>query len=330
MKARPSATAWCCCAKRCSRPSSRAATTRTGGSVARSMKWFTTTNEASLDNDSFFLLLQVAVLSARQNTSLEPFLVYDGNEHQRLTWLRDQGVVIVNHELPFRQELSDYLYRTCKAELLPELVEIRSGAYLKTEIPTAVREHGVTDRFVLYTDCDVIFMRDLELHRKKPRYLAACGNREGGRTRLRLGGWVHFNSGIMLMNVDAMCSTAAEFRTFVMNNGGNAKRPPSKFMQKNLFLSDQVALNVFHRGRIQSLSPSYNWHPTRGVDHRARIIHFNGLKWTQWNEFQEERLLPERMESFKRLVAKNPAAYEEFVTTARNYLACDESTPLSS
>lgn len=285
------------------------------------MKWFLTTNESSLNNETFFKQLQVAVMSATTRTNLVPHLIYDGEENEKLDWLKSNGVAILPYKLSIRREVSEWVLNNSKPELLPELVDVRTGAYLKTEIPIAIRQHGIRDKYILYTDCDVIFMRDVDLQNYRPRYLAAFGIREGGYSRFRIGGWMHFNSGVLLMNVDGMQHESARFRNFVIENGGTTRRPKATFMQKNLFLSDQVALNLFYKGRIDQLDQIYNWNPTRGVAPDVRVVHFNGLKWTQWEDFLEGNLLPHRMVKFTRLVNQNRSAFEHYVRIAKNCLA---------
>lgn len=279
------------------------------------MKWFTASNEASLRDKSFFELLRVAVLSLKQNTSLDPHLLYEGAECPALRWLRDQGVTIVTTRLTFYEQLREFM--------LPHYEELqircRAGAFLRTELAPAIRQYGIRDKYVLYTDCDVVFASDIELGHYRPRYFAAAGSRVGGRTRLRIGGYLHINSGVLLINVDGMRAQYDEFRRFVIGNGLGVKRPKDPFMQKNLFMSDQVALNLYYRGKIKRIPKRYNWNPANGIDPDAAVIHFNGLKWNQWEDLRAGILEPDLQTKYGDLVRKNPDSYNYYVNLAKTF-----------
>lgn len=245
------------------------------------MKWYTATNEGSLDQDDFFELLAAAVLSARENTTLAPHLLYEGRlNHPRIEWLEEVGVTIVPHALSFRDQIEAF----CEAEgLSREKARHRSGAYLRSELPVVLQERGFNEEYVLYTDCDVLFMHDPDLASFRPSYFAAYGHWEGGYTRFHFGGRQHFNSGVMLMNIPRMAERCDAFIDFVSNDGYDVERPGGRYWNKHLFLSDQVAYNLFYRDEIDDLPVKYNWNPTKGKNDRAVIVHFNGLKWNQIN-----------------------------------------------
>lgn len=131
---------------------------------------------------------------------------------------------------------------------------------------------------------------------------------------------MHYNSGVMVLNAVRLRDEAERFRQFVLSNGEGVARPKTPFMQKHLFMSDQVALNVFFRGRVTRLNETYNWSPSAGINPTARIIHFNGLKWTQWDDFLNGRLAPFRMEKFVKQVNINRPGYEHYVELAKSYL----------
>lgn len=284
------------------------------------MKWFMVTNGQSLQDDSFFRQLVVALRSSERTCVFTPYLLYDGDENERTEWLRSNGVEVIHHALSIRREIEKFII----AESDPGLIPVRTGAYLKTEIPTAVRDLGLTDKFVFYTDCDVVFCSKVDVESIRPRYMAAHGNylssrRVCGRRVPFLGGEFHFNSGVAVLNVDALCSEADRFRSFVLSNGDGVERPKRAFMQKNLFLSDQVALNLYFSGRVDHLPGCLNWSPQSGISSKAKIVHFNGLKWTQWDDFLSGSLAPFRMEKFQKQVARDRDAYEYYVGLAKQY-----------
>ncbi|GIW61139.1 MAG: hypothetical protein KatS3mg087_2205 [Patescibacteria group bacterium] len=90
-------------------------------------------------------------------------------------------------------------------------------------------------------------------------------------------------------------------------------------MEKNLYMSDQAAINLFMGKKIQRLPGEYNWHPSAGINEKAVIVHFNGLKWTQWEDFLRGGLSEYHMNHFGKWVGKNPESYEYFVQKAREF-----------
>lgn len=282
------------------------------------MKWFTASNESSLSNTKFFELLKLAILSLQENTSLDPHLLYEGGECPALGWLRSRGVNIVPVKLTFYDELRAFMvtnnYEECH-------VVGRAGAFLRTELAPTIRSFGMTDRYVFYTDCDVVFRSEIALDSCRPKYFSASGRKIGGRTRLRLGGHFHINSGVMLINVDGMYRRYDEFKAFVLGNGLGMKRPADPFMQKNLFMSDQVALNLFFGREIQRIPNEFNWNPSKGINDAAKVIHFNGLKWNQWNAYRNGTLDPDLIRKYESIINRNPDSYEHYANWANSSYA---------
>ena len=73
------------------------------------MKWFTACNQSSLEQQQFFDLLKVAILSANRNTALSPYILYDGNDCEGLKWLVDHGVTVLHRSLSFYSPLRDFI-----------------------------------------------------------------------------------------------------------------------------------------------------------------------------------------------------------------------------
>lgn len=282
------------------------------------MKWITATNETSVWDDDFFKQLQVAVLSLRENTTFEPYLVYDGKHNERTAWIERHGVTIISHTLSFSSQVAEHIYSMDVKD--PDwLIQVRTGAYLKMEIPEVALSNGIRDQFVLYTDCDVIFLKEPQILKLKPRFLFANGHRQG--PIWSAGFWKrHFNTGVMILNLRSLCNEASAFRKFILSNGAGKVRPAGKFMNKNLFLSDQVAVNLYYDSKIQYLPDRMNWCPQLGIRNNAEIIHFNGLKWTQWEDLHAGRFSPEKQHKLMEQASKNMASYEYYSTVARRFL----------
>lgn len=279
------------------------------------MKWFIAANDKGFNSPDFVKQIRVAVYTARIYTTLEPWLLYDGDPADLPPFIRDYGVNVLRHELSFKEQIRQYV----ESQFDSALANVRTGAYLRSELPGAIRRAGIRDTHVLYTDCDVMFCETFTVPELYPRVLAAWGSKMGGRTFLKIGAWKHFNSGVLVMNVDRMLERQDRFKQFVLNNGNGQARPNSPFMRKNLFLSDQVAMNLFYKGEIDVLPQHYNWHPSAGINERAMVVHFNGLKWTQWDAFQERRLRADRQSKFERIVQRAPKAFEYYVLMAGSH-----------
>ena len=275
------------------------------------MKLFLAANLESFSDRKFFRQVRVACASAVENTTLEPHLLYEGESSDEIVELQNLGVRVVPVDLSIGKQLTAWV-----SNHVDENRSIaRRWAYLRMEITQAITKCGISDEYVLYTDCDVFFRQEVSLEKFRVPVLGAVRMEKiGGYSRFRLGGMSHYNSGVLLVRVSAFAQNEERFREFVLDNGGDTKRPPHKLFQKNLFLSDQVALNLFYRGKFTNLPRTFNWNPQAGVEESAQIIHFNGLKWTHWESFSRNELRADRQEKFEKQVSRNFKSYEAHVT----------------
>jgi lipopolysaccharide biosynthesis glycosyltransferase len=122
-----------------------------------------------------------------------------------------------------------------------------------------MQEQGWKDKHVLYTDCDVMFLKPISFD-DYPEYFSCA-------PEFNQNNWSYFNSGSMLINVDKMHETYPEFLNYVKNCGEVINRS-----------YDQGCLNEFYKNKWSRLSPVFNWKAYWGVNQAARIIHFHGLK----------------------------------------------------
>jgi len=134
------------------------------------MKWFFALNESSPSWVEDVKLTKVAVYTALQNTSLEPFCVYDGSENALTDWLRSQGVKVIHH-------------RTCHYDKLAALgdrhLQIGAGSFLSVEVPKVAEKIGLEEPLLL-TDIAVMFMKNVVeyLQEVKFDYLAVARDSE--------------------------------------------------------------------------------------------------------------------------------------------------------
>ncbi len=217
------------------------------------MRWFFALNEASTSFWEYANLVQVAVHSARQNTSLEPVCLYDGTDNLLTAWLEEAGVKIIRR-------------RTFLQEWVTDLPPIPRGAYLRLEIPEVCQEQGWDDAFVLYTDCDVVFRQDPApiLRQLRPEFFAAAPESDPSDFR-------NFNSGVMWIHVAGLAAEQESLRRTIKTHLSEAVAPPY----------DQAALQQHFGDRTDRLPVELNWKPYWGANPDAAIVHFHGPKPAQ-------------------------------------------------
>lgn len=223
------------------------------------MKWYFALNENSLarpDHD-WEGMVRVAVRSALDNTSLDPHFIYDGEENELIAELRGWGVKVIRHRLSFYDRL---------AEVAPDAgyMTIAGGAFLRVDIPLIEQE----DDYVLYTDCDVIFLKHPAVDHLRPVYFDIAP--QSSKTDYL----DDMNSGVMVMNLVALRAVNPWFIESIIEDlrvtGGGF---------------DQESYRRFFHGRWGELDLRLNWKPYWGVDDEAAIIHWHGPKpgWTRQN-----------------------------------------------
>lgn len=256
------------------------------------MKWFFGFNEETEWFDNYVRYIKCAVNSAQRNTTLEPNFLYDGKPNDLTEWLLQKGVAI--HYLRSR------FYNTFEARAAKGLnAKVASGAFLRAEIPDLVHEH---DQFVLYTDCDVMFMGDVsDLDNLKPRHFACS-------PEFNKNDWRYFNSGVMLMNTKSMHDKMPGFESLVKSSSA-----------QDLSISyDQNIYNIMYKGRWSKLPPEYNWKPYWGMNSDAKIVHFHGLKVENIERIMNGM---EVQPIQKSMYDKQPEAYQKFYGLAIGFEA---------
>lgn len=253
------------------------------------MKWFFALSEASLGhpNHDWPAMIRAAVRSARAVTRLEPHFLYDGAPSALTEELQALGVTVMHKTLTFLPNIQGRWHEMGRA-LDPLLLAIMAGAYLRTEIPAL----GLLDEYVLYTDCDVLFLSDPEVERFRPAYFACAPQRDPNDLQ-------DINSGVMVMNVPAMRREVENLWHFIV----------TRFW---FGAHDQEALREYYAGRFETLPLELNWKPYWGMNPAARIVHFHGPK-----PGVVRRLLSDPAFSippiWRELFEENPAAYAEYL-----------------
>lgn len=250
-------------------------------------KWYFAINQSGLP--SYERLIRVAVATCRKNTNLQPICLYYGEDVPFLTWLRDNGVTVIKHTSSLIQAIrSTPSTRFWRAETA-------AGAYLRIDIPLIETE----DAFVLYTDVDVMFLSGVVYVGPTPEFFSCAPEHDKENT-------TYFNSGSMVINVEAMRDIHADFRDFIKTGIGD-------FYKSGRGTYDQGALNCFFDDRVTPLPLEMNWKPYWGMNENAQILHFHGPKPRELEALIIRDDSVSMPASYKTLYAMNP-------TSCRHYL----------
>lgn len=260
-------------------------------------KWYFCLSESSMSraHHGWSDMVIAAVNSAIKNTNLKPYLLFDGEESPFLDILREKGVTVIKHRVGFYDALKE------REKSSPGYLSIASGAFLRTEIPLVEQE----DEYVLYTDCDVVFLKNPELKDCKPKFFA-CAPQQSKTDYLN-----DANSGVLVINVKKMRETYKEFSSFIV---------------ANLFAGwpgcDQENYRRFYRGKWDNLPLSMNWKPYWGLENAIDILHWHGPKPEAiFNKIKKtETKLPEAWEI---LYSYNKDAYTHFLNLWNEYVDVD-------
>lgn len=252
------------------------------GEKTKIMKWYFACNDKSKEYEP---LIKAAVTSAIKNTTLKPHFIYDGKPNDFTKWLEERGVKIIYH----RSNLYSVLEKKYKGNDL----KISTGAYLRCDIPMLETE----DDYVLYTDCDVIFLKDIVNINPKPEYFCCAPEVDIENDKI-------FNTGVMYMNIKNLRKTYNGFCRFI------------KWNLWRLVTWDQTAYQLYYGKKCSPLDLKYNHKIYWGIDENAVIIHYHGAKPTMFTD--EETI--KNMDYFNGLLyGKNPESYKYYLEMFKEY-----------
>jgi hypothetical protein len=247
------------------------------------------------------------VRSAAANTSLDPHLVYFGPpDNPILSLVESHGVKVVHHT----PTILGYLKRI-KAKFPDYPLETASGAFLRIDLPLICTELNYNDQFILYTDCDVVFLRDIPEPASAPFLqpnLFACAPEQVPNR------WEKMNSGVMVMNTATLLEDHPSFRRFI--TAGDVlyyelfKRGPW----------DQQAYQLFYNSKWDNLPMEYNWKPYWGFNEDAVIVHFHGPKIGQLRNLMNGNpgLIPENLKDH---YYREPDSYRKYLSRFEQYMS---------
>ncbi|WP_419757617.1 hypothetical protein [Acidisoma sp.] len=172
---------------------------------------------------------------------------------------------------------------------------VASGALLRLEIPLLEN----SEEFVLYTDCDVLFLKDPALEHMRPEVFAVAPERQRGS-------YEDMNSGVMVMNLPRLRTDLPALIDFLCDN----------FAVVNGF--DQEAYRHFYRGTWSALAADYNWKPYWGINPQARILHFHGPKPAAIRKLIADEKYPSP-DVWRQLYFQDPRSYQEYLRIWEHY-----------
>jgi hypothetical protein len=260
------------------------------------MKWIFAFSQGS--EAAYGDLIRVSVATARQNTSLEAFCLYDGDPTPLTRWISAQGITIVPCRSVFYEDLKELAQRKSNRAVL----QIGSGAFLRLELPRIAREQGWNDQFIFYTDCDVMFLKDPEplLAPLAPRFF--CAAPETFRNKP-----LHMNTGVMWLRLAAIKRETEALIQFTRSHfeqivdaswDQGALRVYFNPLHRQLWkwrVPDRLSYAVmtrmpFRPWKWDDLPLQLNWKPYWGENPAASVVHFHGLK--PWHRAQNCQTLP--------------------------------------
>ncbi len=226
------------------------------------MKCYFCLTEPDEQNSVYLDLLYVSLKSARQNTTLDLYALYDGSSTGRCyEILKEFDVHIIEREFSHKKDLEktytkEDIKKFCGREVPYSKI---AGTFMRFDIPFVEQE----DEYVLYTDIDVIFLKDfLPDGFAKPQYLAATAEFEKDPDKM-----TYFNAGVLYLNVKNMRDISAQIFEMLKNGIKN---------QTGLF--DQGYLNQLCFDKMTVMPLEFNWKPYWGYNADARIIHLHAMK----------------------------------------------------
>ncbi|WP_284946706.1 glycosyltransferase [Acidisoma cladoniae] len=233
-------------------------------SVNPKLKWYFCFNEAA--TAWFADMIKAAVTSARLNTDLAPHCIYDGGPSPMIDWLKDNAVTIHYTKVPFRARLfdQDVIDRNKGTGYSPVSA---SGYYL----PLQIAEVETHDQYVLFTDCDIMFLKSVDYSNFKPEIIGAVAEVANLSAPTPSHVQDAFNSGVLVINVPELRRRTPELHQALEESGyynfGNTGAT-----------YDQGLLNMVFKSIWTPLPTELNWRVFYGHNPDANIVHWHGPK----------------------------------------------------
>lgn len=226
------------------------------------MKCYFTFNNDIENNPPYLQMLEAALASARQNTTLDLYALFDGNKEDKIYQiLQKYHIKTTICHLSFYDKLQHFYDEAYEREHNMPLNRLKQAAanFMKFEIP----EYEHDDECILYTDLDTLFLKDINTEKLYTKTLAAAP--EFAQDYDRIKGYKYFNAGIMVINVPEL----KKRRQQLFDMLDNKKRPYQECWDQGFF-------NELYKDDFEELPLEYNWKPYWGIHDKAKIVHLHG------------------------------------------------------
>ncbi|KAL4423954.1 hypothetical protein ABPG75_001255 [Micractinium tetrahymenae] len=241
------------------------------------MPWVFTYNDWSSGTE-YDQMVKGAVTSAIEAARMRPFCMYSGSQSSPMyQWLVGRGVRIIRHDPAWKDALvkegrrhrdlytrtASHLYKSDGAIL---------GAFQRIDIPI-LREFDQYN-YVLFTDCDVFFRKQMKLIDWGVPLPQALGM---GYERYDL---FPYNDGVMLWNMPYMVKTNKAFTSWLLSNKNGMYFPGYGPL-------DQGAFNQYYEKEVSGkpISKNFNAMVYHNFRPEARIVHVHGPKPNHYLEY---------------------------------------------
>ncbi|KAI3432850.1 hypothetical protein D9Q98_010433 [Chlorella vulgaris] len=243
------------------------------------MPWVFTYNDWSAGTEYDFMV-KAAVVSAVEVARMKPYCMYSGNTSGDMyKWFVSKGVVIIQHAPAWRDALIKEAARNKEQNMAHSHLYKTGGTVVGTfqRIDIPILRQFDQYNYVLFTDCDVFFRKQMKLIDWGTPLPIAVGMGFEGQDMFP------YNAGIMLMNMPYMRQTNQKFVTWILSQKNGLYYPGYGPL-------DQGALNQYYEKEIigRPINKDFNammFHPFRAS---ARIVHMNGPKPNHYLEWMED------------------------------------------
>lgn len=293
--------------------------------IQERLKWVFVVNS---NTPSYYANIQVAVRSALKKTTLLPICIYHGPKTWLHDWLLKQGVRILRHTPVWFHKLREVQRHGLRLSLSKHVstnydsLETMQATFLRFDLPIL----GFTDNFVLYTDTDVVFLKDITLSAFPylPDFFmvgsefdpTSCSCQDANRNQMPFG-----NAGIMLFNIPNMRNTHANFLEWTFQD----KHIKSGLNFNWLGPLDQGAYNSFYN-RVLSCAtyPLFNWKPYWGANSQALILHFHGPKYEDYCHYLKDGVSREIFTDILKACAEPGSSCQDWVGVVQQFFEDSE------
>lgn len=228
------------------------------------MKCYFALSDDVSNNDAYYWMFVAALNSARKNTTLDLHCLYDFRKKNTEN-IEDDRI----YQLLKAYQVAIHL---ATIDFEAELLSVYTDEYLKLHNITRNSLYSrflrfmiadKDDEYVLYSDTDVLFLRDITFGAfdSVPKTVGACAEESNNYH------YTNFNAGVMLINLSYYKQVKTTFLSWIAQ-GRHAKGE----------CCDQGYLNEICERDFVKLSNSFNWKPYWGINPEAYIVHLHGMK----------------------------------------------------